>query len=70
MAKFYKVIQRDYQDPNTNEWRYGRFVARGQWADGHLAYSRVDMAGEPLSEDDDCTYFQVRYGRKLVMFHI
>ena len=67
---FYKPIQRCYFDPDTNEMKFGRFIARGQWANGNLAYTRCDMAGQPLSEEDDCTWVQTRYDGKLCMFHI
>ena len=70
MTKFYKPIQREYLDPDTNEFKYGRFIAQGQWANGNLAYTQIDSFGNAINEEDKCMFVQVRYDGKLVMFHI
>lgn len=56
---YYKPITRSYYDDN-DEIQTGRFIARGQWADGHLSYSRLDENDEPI-DDEDCCYIQRRY---------
>lgn len=56
----YKIIKRDYYEDNSNIVKTGLFVARGQWADGHLAYSRLDNNGNEI-EDEQCAYVQLRY---------
>lgn len=58
--KTYKIItRRYYESMNALMYKKGRFIARGQWADGHLAYSRLDDNNEPI-EDEDCVYVQLR----------
>ena len=56
----YKIIKRDYYEDYTTNKESGFFVARGQWADGHLAYSRCDANGNVI-DDNDCCYVQLRY---------
>lgn len=55
----YQAIKRFYYDSwDVNaEVKVGTFIARGMWADGHLAYSRLDEDGNDV---DDCSYVQVR----------
>ena len=59
MSQFYKRITRYYFESwnKDEEVKVGSFIARGQWADGHLAYTRFDEDGY---ECDDCSYVQVR----------
>lgn len=56
---FYKPITRYYYDSYDpkEEVKVGRFIARGEWADGHLAYSRFDEDGY---ECEECSYAQYR----------
>ena len=57
----YKIIKRkyyesiDYLTPKKD----GLFVANGTWADGHLAYSRLDENGNEIEEEKHC-YIQFR----------
>lgn len=57
----YKIITRKYYESyNKDEvLKIGKFIARGQWADGHLAYSRLDENNNPI-EEDECSYVQLR----------
>ena len=59
--KTYKVIERRYFETHDmfEHSKVGKFVARGQWADGHLAYSRLDENGNEI-EEEECMYYQVR----------
>lgn len=56
----YKVIERRYFEEHSmfEQSKVGKFVARGQWADGHLAYSRLDEDGNEI-EGEECMYYQV-----------
>ena len=65
-----KVIQRNYIDPNSKEIKKGFFIAMGQWADGHLAYTFCDVLGNPLSNYEEGMWAQVRQYGKLLMIHI
>ena len=65
----YKPIKRSYYDIESKEWKIGTFIARGQWADGHLAYSLLDENGEPI-EDEECSYVQIRDFHSLIMVRI
>ena len=57
----YKMIKRKYYESmNDKTLKDGLFIARGQWADGHLAYSRINENGEAVSEDEECAYVQLR----------
>ena len=59
----YKPIKRKYYESmNDLEVKIGYFIARGQWADGHLAYSRINENGE-LVDDEECMYVQLRSHR-------
>ena len=67
MAKSRKVLVRAYEDEYGKD-HIGLFIARGQWADGHLAYSRIDKNG--IIKDEEGCYYQLRYNHGLKMFHI
>lgn len=69
MAKTYKIIERYYFDIDEFKWKKGNFVARGQWADGHLAYSLLDENGNEV-EGEQCAYVQIRQEKMLVMTRI
>ena len=64
-----KIYERQYYDYNQEKWFYGRFICVGQWADGHLAYSRIDANNEEI-EDEDGVYYQIRSGGLLIMEHV
>lgn len=58
----YKIITRIYYTGENGifeKGKIGRFIARGQWADGHLAYSRLDDEGNEI-EGEECAYYQRR----------
>lgn len=56
----YKIIKRRYYEAmNDLTPKEGLFVARGQWADGHLAYSRLDENGNEI-EGEETAYVQLR----------
>lgn len=56
----YKIIKRRYYESmNDFQVKTGRFIARGMWADGHLAYSRLDENDKPI-DDEECCYVQLR----------
>ena len=65
-----KIIKRRYAIGVTIVVE-GYFINTGIWADGHLAYSRVDDKGNIIEEGD---YYQLRAltgtGYHLVMFHV
>lgn len=63
----YKKICRDYVDGDETGTAW--FIAQGQWADGHLAYSRFDEDGY-IMEEEQCMYAQVRENGKLLMVRI
>lgn len=52
-------------DPN----RTANFVCGGQWADGHLAYSRLDDNDEIIPEDE-CEFYQIKVAGKMIMVRI
>lgn len=56
-----KTITRNYYElSDTNkEIKTGNFVNTGIWADGHLAYSRLDNDGN-IIEEDEGMFLQVR----------
>lgn len=58
--KIMKIITRKYYETmNSGTQKTGKFICIGQWADGHLAYSRVDDNGNVI-EDEDGRYVQLR----------
>ena len=66
--KTYKAIKRRYiTDDGQIATAY--FVARGQWANGKLAYCMCDKNGEPFDEFD-CSYVQYKDYDGLIMEHI
>lgn len=68
-SNFYKPINRPYWDEDTKSWKAGRFIAHGDFADGHLAYTRLDENDEDIEGEETC-YYQVHWYGQLVMFHI
>lgn len=56
----YKKISRYYFETydQNEEPKIAYFIARGQWADGHLAYTRYDEYGYEC--DEECSYVQLR----------
>lgn len=55
-----KVITRKYYETMSDlTMKSGKFICTGQWADGHLAYSRVDDNGN-IIEDEEGRYLQMR----------
>lgn len=66
----YKIIKRRYYETmNDLTPKVGKFVACGQWADGHLAYSRLDDNNNPIDEEE-CCYVQLRSQYGLFMQRI
>lgn len=66
----YKAIRRNYyEDWNCLTFKKGIFIAQGQWADGHLAYSRLDEDGKVI-EDEQGAYVQLRGRNGLFMQRI
>ena len=58
METYKRIIRPYFETMDANEpVKVGSFIAQGQWADGHLAYSRYDEDGYPM---DECNYVQVR----------
>ena len=55
----YKPVIRYYYETYSlsEEPKTGKFIARGQWADGHLAYSMLDEDGYEM---DECAFVQMR----------
>ena len=54
--KTYQIITRNYYESmNSLTMKKGKFIAQGQWADGHLAYSLLDENNEVI-EEDQCMY--------------
>ena len=72
-----KIIKRRYFENNGlfTKSKEGLFLNTGIWADGHLAYSRVNEKGEIIEEGE---YYQVKgslkindkYTRCLYMQHV
>ena len=66
--KTYKIIERKYYETiGQLTPKKGKFVAGGQWADGHLAYSLLDDNGY---EVEVCAYVQLRGRNGLFMQRI
>ena len=61
-----KILKRNYIDVNDFEIKVGNFINSGVWADGHLAYSRLDENNE-IIPDEEGAYYQTRFGGKLCM---
>lgn len=59
MNTTYKPIIRPYfESMDRNEKsKCAKFICRGQWADGHLAYAMYDEDGYPMEE---ANYVQLR----------
>lgn len=48
------------------------FEVYGQWADGHIAYSKITInenSEKEVKEEDEGTYYQIRLNGKLTMVH-
>ena len=70
MNTYYKPIKRRYYESMSDfEVKVGTFITCGQWADGHLVYSRLDDNGEPI-DDEECMYVQLRGSYGLFMQRI
>lgn len=55
-----KILKRKYYETFSDGiQKIGYFICIGQWADGHLAYSRCDENGTVI-EDEDGRYLQMR----------
>ena len=55
-----KIINRKYYEHmGALVTKDGHFICTGIWADGHLAYSRVDDKGN-IIEDEEGVYVQLR----------
>ena len=62
-----KIITRKYYETmDSTELKVGQFICIGQWADGHLAYSRVDDNGNVI-DGEDGRYLQMRGTNGLFM---
>lgn len=49
------------------------FEVYGQWADGHLAYSKItinEKGEKEVKQEDEGTYYQSRSNGKLIMCRI
>lgn len=66
---YYKPITRYYYDDETETMKLGKFIASGNFADGHLAYTRLNEQGEEISGEETC-YYQVKISGRLIMMHI
>lgn len=66
---YHKPVDRLYFDEDDNRLKDGTFIARGEQADGHLAYTRLDEEGNDI-EGEETSYIQRRTSVGLVMFHI
>ena len=66
---YYKPIKRRYYDVDSNLWKDGIFIARGEFTDGHLAYSMLDDQGEEI-EGEETSWYQVVLMGRLVMLRI
>lgn len=65
----FKQIRRTYIDYENGEAvvkENGLFKAEGEWADGHLAYSRLNEDGTNI-EGEEGMYIQERISGKLIM---
>ena len=64
----YKVIKRFYVDYD-GDTGFAYFIARGQMADGHLAYSRINENKECI-DDEECCWIQIKSNGHLIMSRI
>lgn len=64
-----EIIRNYYEYEGAELTSNGRFVNTGIFADGHLAYSRVDENGD-IIEEEEGRYAQIRENGKLVMLGI
>ena len=64
------IKRRILKDNNVKTDEKFCFIATGEWADGHyIAYSRLDSNGDIISEEEGA-YYQIIYGRELVMVRV
>ena len=68
-SMYYKPISRLYYDVDAEQWKRGTFIAQGDFADGHLAYSLLDANGREV-KGEETSYYQVRTSVGLVMYRI
>lgn len=67
-----KVIEREWVVGNglpLHPYPKAKFINTGIWADGHLAYSRLDDQGNVIEEDEGM-FVQIRFAGKLIMERI
>ena len=65
-----KTIKRRYYESFSDlTAKTGNFINTGIWADGHLAYSRVDDNGNIIPEEEG-VYLQMRTQYGYFMQHI
>ena len=58
MSTYQPIIRPYFETYDKDEKpKCGKFIARGQWADGHLAYSLFDEDGYIM---DECSFVQLR----------
>ena len=62
----YKQITRRYYDARDNQWRTGKFIGGGEFADGHVAYDLLDDDGNPI-ESEQAMWYQMRSFGRLIM---
>lgn len=63
--KTYQKIKRYCYDTKLVE----TFIATGQWANGNLAYSKLEEDGS-IKDENDTIFVQVRACGRLMMVHI
>jgi len=66
--KVHKTIKRKYVICNEY-YEVAPFVATGVWADGHIAYSRLDDKGNIIPEEEGI-YYQIRSPKGLIMVRL
>lgn len=70
MDNEYKPIKRRIlKDNNIKTNEKFCFIATGEWDDGHLAYSMLNSNGDVIPEEEGA-YYQIIYGRELVMVRV
>ena len=71
MNNTYKPIKRavyDFESKSVSIEKF-EFIAEGQWANGNLAYTKLDDIKEG-NEDEYCMYEQIILNHQLVMVRI
>ena len=65
-----KIKIRTYQNGCGNPFEEnGKFVEDGMWADGHIAYSRLNDNDQVIEEEQGC-YAQMRIDGQMIMYRI